>query len=119
MRRSVDAAAASSYGSFGVRGAAASGNASPNFFGNVSSSGPGLSNSSNFSVRGAATFGQQSTLGNRSPASSSNSNTNTKILTGYGHYSASGIPAFPGVHGGPAVTGTERRTPGGWSWTRN
>jgi hypothetical protein len=129
MRRSVDAAAAaaaSSYGGFGVRGAAASGSASPNLFSNVPSSGPALSNSSDFNVRGAASASSrhstsQPTPGQQSKSSFGNSSSsNTKILTGYGHYSAQGVPAFPGVHAiGAPVSGTERRTLGGWSWTRN
>jgi hypothetical protein len=144
MRRSVDAAAAvaaSSNGSLSVRGAAANGTASSHLFSNAPSPRPSLSNSSDFNVRGAAasaastslpsnrhstsqpTPGQQSksSFGNSSYSSpaSAYASSNTKILTGYGHCSATGIPAFPGVHGSPAVTGTERRTPGGWSWTRN
>jgi hypothetical protein len=137
MRRSIDAAA-SSYGGFSVRGVAsggtAAGNASGNIFGNTTNLGPTPSNSSDFNVRGAAsssfsrnstpqpTFGQQSSFGKSSsfsPAAPSSSN----ALTGFGHYSAQGVPAFPGVHGGPSlsatVSGTQRRTAGTWSWTKN
>lgn len=79
------------------------------------------------SVRGAAhalpsavpssrpAFGQPNNVGNLS-------STSTRTLAGYGHYSAGGVPAFPGVHGGPnlsTVSGTQRRTPSTWSWTSN
>ena len=51
--------------------------------------------------------------------------TGTGLFSGYGHYSAGGVPAYPGVLGGglPGVDfralggGSQRRTPGSWTWT--
>ena len=42
--------------------------------------------------------------------------------SGFGHYSAGGVPAYPGVLGGiPGVdfpaSGTQTRTAGSWTWT--
>lgn len=108
-------------------GAAAGSNTSRPMFGSSINLVPSATSVSNFSVRGAAsalpspslnsrpTFGRQSSVG--STTSGSN-----RMLTGYGHYSAQGVPAFPGVHGGPnisAISGTQRRTPSTWSWTSN
>jgi hypothetical protein len=49
--------------------------------------------------------------------------TPTKTLPGFGHYSSQGVPAFPGVNANPNVnaiiSGTQRRTAGTWSWTRD
>jgi hypothetical protein len=83
--------------SFGVRGAANSGAS-------------GLSALSQF-IHGPAALGSGRATGN-----------SKSIFSGYGHYSAGGVPAYPGVLGGRPGTdlrglGTQTRTAGSWTWT--
>jgi hypothetical protein len=84
------------------------------------------STSNNFSVTGAASNGasgssslSQSIHGQGSGRATGNP---TGTFAGYGHYSAGGVPAYPGVLGGlPGVDlhalGTQTRTAGSWTWT--
>lgn len=132
MHRSINAAA-SSFSGISRRGAAGGANGGltnpPTIF--VQSPSPGFASSSftDFNVRGATinasssrtltsppAFGQASSVGGTS-------STTTKTLPGFGHYSAQGVPAFPGVNANPninsIITGTQSRTAGSWSWTRN
>jgi hypothetical protein len=87
------------------------------------------STSNNFSVRGAASNGasgssslSQSIHSQAGSGSGRATGNSTSIFSGYGHYSAGGVPAYPGVLGGlPGIDlcalGTQTRTPGSWTWT--
>jgi hypothetical protein len=81
------------------------------------------SNSHGFGVRGAAnssTSGlsalSQSIHGPAALGSGRATGGSTSIFSGYGHYSAGGVPAYPGVLGGLGL-GTQTRTAGSWTWT--
>jgi hypothetical protein len=81
------------------------------------------STSNNFSVRGAAANTEASGSSSLSQSiHGQGSGRATGTFSGYGHYSAGGIPAYPGVLGGlPGVDlhalGTQTRTAGSWTWT--
>jgi len=132
MRRSISTAA-STIGDFSVRGAAGDANGgsanTPTICVQAPSPRAASNSFSDFNIRGAAAnvpsprtptsqpaFGQASTIGGTA-------STSTKTLPGFGHYSSQGVPAFPGVNANPNVnaiiTGTQRRTAGTWSWTRD
>ena len=132
MRRSISAAA-STFGDFSVRGAAGGANGGlanpPTIFVQSPSPGAASNSFSDLNIRGAAAntsssrnstsepaFGHASTFGGTASPS-------TKMLPGFGHYSSQGVPAFPGVNTNPninaIITGTQRRTAGTWSWTRD
>jgi hypothetical protein len=78
--------------SFGVKGAVA----------NNGASGPSALSQS---IHGQAALSSGRATGNP-----------TSIFSGYGHYSAGGVPAYPGVLGG-LVLGSQTRTAGSWTWT--
>jgi hypothetical protein len=81
------------------------------------------STSNNFSVRGAAANNGASGSSSLSQSiHGQSSGRATGTFSGYGHYSAGGVPAYPGVLGGlPGVDlhalGTQTRTAGSWTWT--
>jgi hypothetical protein len=147
MHRSISAAA-SSFSNFSVRGAAARGatggvasSRSAAVFGQPATS-PGLASSSfsDFNIKGTVAnslsshsptssyqpaFGQKSIIGGETASASASASTtsSSKMLSEFGHYSSQGVPAFIGVNENSKVdaiiSGTQRRTPGSWSWSRD
>jgi hypothetical protein len=145
MHRSISAAA-SSFSNFSVRGAAARGatggvasSRSAAVFGQPAIS-PGLASSSfsEFHIKGTVAnslsshsptssyqpaFEQKSTIGGNTASMPTSTSSSSKMLSGFGHYSSQGVPAFTGVNENSNVdaiiSGTQRRTPGTWSWSRD
>lgn len=132
MHLSINAAA-SSFSDISTRGAAGGANGGltnlPTIFVQSPSPEVALSSFSDFNVRSAAINASSSRTPAYPPAFgqtnsvAGTSSTNTKTLPEFGHYSAQGVPAFPGVNVNPNVnaiiTGTQSRTAGTWTWTRN
>ena len=132
MRRTISTAASTPSG-FSVRGAAGGANGGltdpPTIFVQAPSPRAASNSFSDFNIRGAAANASSYRAPTSQPAFSRPSTfggtafTSTKTQAGFGHYSSQGVPAFPGVNANANVnaiiTGTQRRTAGTWSWTRD